>query len=197
MHTVALITWRFLLVAAVCASAYLALPGQTHACSCVERESVAEALANSDKVFAGRVISITDMPSYRLAVQFEATTIWKGPVSRLISVEEPPTNNSCHYGLRAGAEYLVYSRDGQVHYCTRTKVLSEAQADLDELGQGQALVSAESGGASEEAQTPPPGESDEPVEPDTAGGCGASVVRDGAWLGLAVGLTLVATRRRR
>ena len=70
-----------------------------------------------------------------------------------------PTGGSCGYTFVEGEEYIVYASDS--HYgddsytasiCSRTALLSAAQADLDALGEGGAPQAGTKGPAPEDTQ---------------------------------------------
>ena len=147
---------------------FLANPAQVHACKCAEPGSACEELDESSAVFAGRVVSVRhsydpDATSYssqdHTTVGFEVSTVWKGTVHAEMYVTTPPTHGSCGVPFVEGEEYIVYGRDSAyaddgytVHICSRTALLSEAQADLDTLGAGDAPLEGTNGSSPEQSQ---------------------------------------------
>jgi hypothetical protein len=129
-------------------------------------------------VFSGEVIDVEKgLPSS--SVTLRVSEMWKGKQRETVEVSTPRGGIACGYPFKEGQEYLVYAywrpqgsppRPGlKVDTCTQTKLLSEADANLRVLGNGQ-----RPGGA-------------EPL-PDTSGGV--------AGLGV-VGLAAVVRRRPR
>ena len=147
--------------------------GQAYACSCAEPGSPIEALETSAAVFVGRVVSIEGAfdpdeapysPEDRTTVGFEVDGVWKGVVHERMYVTTRPDGASCGFAFAEGEEYVVYAHDSAevdggygVYRCSRTALLSQAQADIDALGEGDAPRSGTGG--------PVPGQS-----PDTAVG---------------------------
>ena len=145
--------------------------GRAHACSCVQPGSPSEELEKFDAVFVGRVISVHH--SYdpagrsvtrddRSTIGFEVSTVWKGEIHESTTITTPPTGGSCGYRFVEGESYVVYAYDrpyGDGGYsagiCSRTALLAQAQADIDELGDGQAPLAGASGPSAED----PAGES--------------------------------------
>ena len=170
---------RVLLVAlALSVVWFLGYAGEAHACSCVQPGSPSEELNKFDAVFAGRVVSVhhsygrdgkSVTPDDRSTIEFEVSTVWKGEIHATTTITTPPTGGSCGYRFVEGESYVVYaydSRYGDGGYtagiCSRTAPLAEAQADVDELGEGQAPLAGTSG--------PPP------EEPPDAAPAGAWVI---------------------
>jgi hypothetical protein len=153
------------------------LPDCAHACTCATGGSFREAAmgANSSAVFAGEVIDLEKSLSSSSAT-LRVSEVWKGRERETVELSTPQVlpGVGCGYPFKEGREYLVYAYWGphgspprpglKTDTCTQTKLLSEADANLRVLGEGQSL-----GGA--------------PL-PDTSGGV--------AGLLGAVGLTAVA-----
>ena len=128
--------------------------GQVYACKCAEPGPPIEELGKFDAVFVGKVFLVqhtydpnakTVTQEDRSTIGFEVSTVWKGVVHEVMYITTPPTGGSCGYTFVEGEEYIVYASDS--HYgddsytasiCSRTALLSEAQADLDALGEGEA-----------------------------------------------------------
>ena len=142
---------------------FLGSAGQAYACSCVVPGSPTEELEKFDAVFAGRVFLVqhsydpnaaSATPEDRSTVGINVSTVWKGTVHEVMYITTPPTGGSCGYTFVAGEEYIVYASDS--HYgddsytasiCSRTALLSEAQADIDALGEGEAPLAGTKGPA--------------------------------------------------
>lgn len=148
---------------------FLASVEQANACKCAEPGSPTEELEKFDAVFSGRVFLVLHSydpaaksvtPEDRSTIGFAVSTVWKGTVHETMYVTTPPTGGSCGYTFVEGEEYIVYASDS--HYgddsytasiCSRTALLSEAQADLDALGEGEAPQSGTKGPAPEDTQS--------------------------------------------
>ena len=177
---------------------FFANTGQSLACSCVRPGSPSEELAQSSSVFAGRAVSVREFhdPSTTTisstdptTVEFEVNTVWKGTSYETMYLTTARSGASCGFTFVEGEEYIVYSRDGSsVSLCSRSALLENAEADLDELGHGR---TPQSGSV---ASTPEP--------PTTSSGSCAfsndfgSATADATWLGIMVGLVWFGVRRR-
>ena len=139
---------RLVLILSLSLLWFFANTGQSLACSCVRPGSPSEELAQSSSVFAGRAVSVREFhdPSTTTisstdptTVEFEVTTVWKGPSYEAMYLTTARFGASCGFTFVEGEEYMVYSRDGStVSLCSRTSLLENAEADLNELGQGRA-----------------------------------------------------------
>ena len=191
--------FRLVLILSLSLLWFFANTGQILACSCVRPGSPSEESAQSSSVFAGRVVSVREFhdPSTTTisstdptTVKFEATTIWKGPSYETMYLTTERSEASCGFTFVEGEEYIVYSRDGStVSLCSRTALLENAEADLDELGQGRAPQTGTIAPVPEQDTTP------------SGGGCSlssrtGSASADAAWLGIMAGLVWFGVRRR-
>ena len=142
VHTV-----RLAAAALIAAFCFFLIAAEVHACSCGDMPSPAVALGQSAKVFSGKVVHISDDGGTRrepallsgyISVEFEVYAVWKGPAYATMFVETAWWSGSCGVEFYLGQEWLVYSYDGvTAHPCGRTRPLELAQADIDELGEGQ------------------------------------------------------------
>ena len=116
------------------------LPDCASACSCVPPPPPERELDRSSAVFSGEVIDIEKGPQVS-NVTFRVSKVWKGPERETLEVSTAREGTSCDYHFSEGQEYLVYAwgRKMEVGSCGRTKLLSEASADLEALGNGEAL----------------------------------------------------------
>lgn len=123
------------------------------ACDCDESKSLDERFSEASAVFLGRVtrmhfenwpfdVDSADVPPDEpLTVEFSVHKVWKGKVPqtmRLTTVRSA----GCGYSFDNHVDYVVYA-DGEqgaleVRACSHTKPESEAQEDLDALGEGYA-----------------------------------------------------------
>ena len=170
----------------------------SYACSCVPAGSPSEALAKSDSVFRGVVLSITTVEREDgiwgsddpVAVEISVSEVWKGSTSRTRTLETVRSEVSCGFEFELGAEYMVYTHDdSSVSLCSRTHSVAmgfhDDYNDMEELGQGQAPTDA----------IPAP---TAVVNPPPTGGCArASSGADVWWAALAVGVVWVGRRGTR
>ena len=142
--------------------------GLVHACKCVEPGSPSEEMEKFVAVFAGRVVSIEHSfdpnaaavgPGDRTTVGLEVSTVWKGTVHEDMYVTTPPTGGSCGFAFTEGEEYILYAHDSAyddggytVSICSRTALLSHAQADIEAFGDGDAPLAGAGGPQPEQAQ---------------------------------------------
>ncbi len=126
---------------------FLLFVGDVDACSCGETPSPTEALAQSAKVFSGKVVHVSGgdgtlrepaLLSGYVLVEFEVYAVWKGQAYATMFIETAWWSGSCGVEFYVGQEWLVYSYDGETAVpCSRTRRLSLAQSDIDALGEGQ------------------------------------------------------------
>ncbi len=117
-------------------------------------------------------------------VEFAVNKVWKGPLRYTTSFTTARSEASCGFTFVEGKEYIVYSRDGKtVSLCSRTTLITDAQEDLDALGEGNP--------PHDKASNPQDGAS-------SSGGCGMAPAAspDLAMLGLAAGLIWAGLRKR-
>ena len=142
--------------------------GQAYACKCAQPGPPSEEMEKFVAVFAGRVVSIehsfdpgaaTVTPDDRTTVGLEVSTVWKGAVHQDMYVTTPPTGGSCGFTFTEGEEYILYAHDSAyddggytVSICSRTALLSQAQADIEAFGDGDAPRSGSAGPKPEETQ---------------------------------------------
>jgi hypothetical protein len=139
------------------------LPDCASACSCAAlpgtpQERASEALSGSTTVFSGEVVELEKPPpdttmvegtmltvmgggGRKATVTLRASEVWKGPRQQTVTITtEADSSMGCGYPFEEGREYLVYAtgEDPSVSLCSETKPLSEADADLGALGDGEA-----------------------------------------------------------
>ena len=147
---------------------FLGSAGQAYACKCAQPGPPSEEMEKFVAVFAGRVVSIehsfdpgaaTVTPDDRTTVGLEVSTVWKGAVHQDMYVTTPPTGGSCGFTFTEGEEYILYAHDSAyddggytVSICSRTALLSQAQADIEAFGDGDAPRSGSAGPKPEETQ---------------------------------------------
>ena len=175
--------------------------GEVRACSCGDTPSPTEALAQSAKVFSGKVVHVSGgdgtlrepaLLSDYVTVEFEVYAVWKGHGYATMFIETAWWSGSCGVEFYVGQEWLVYSYDGETAVpCSRTRLLELAQADLDALGEGQVPAAGtsepyrQSGLQIERTRTTPDG-------PDAATSAESPLQEFiPAWLGFAVLLVVV------
>ncbi len=138
------------------------LPDCAFACSCAAlpgtpQERAREALSGSTAVFSGEVVELEKPPpdtamvegtmltvmgqaGNKATVTLQASEVWKGTQQQTVTITtEADSGIGCGYPFEEGREYLVYAtgREPSVSLCSETKPLSEADADLEALGEGQ------------------------------------------------------------
>ena len=116
------------------------LPDCAFACSCASSPPPEGALEESSAVFSGEVIDIEKGPQVS-SVTFRVSKVWKGNHQETRTVSTASYGAACGYPFKEGQEYLVYAwgKKMEVNLCGRTAPLSEASADLQALGNGEAL----------------------------------------------------------
>lgn len=123
-------------------------PAETSACSCAELPTVAEELEQSEAVFSGKVIEITEKKAkgyMTKSVLFEVTNTWKGLEQSQVIITTGLGGGDCGFRFIEGQEYLVYANESDMYgekslttiMCDRTNTLSALQEDLEFLGAGE------------------------------------------------------------
>jgi hypothetical protein len=130
---------------------YLLVTSNAHACACLPKPSVKQALKQSTAVFSGRVNSIQKNPGAGnpcgcldccLKVEFQVERIWKGSNGRVIVVTTGTGDTDCGFYFEIGESYLVYALKGShtllsTDTCSRTKKLTSANGDIKRLKKPQ------------------------------------------------------------
>lgn len=121
----------------------------SYACSCAQPGAPMDELAISDYVFSGKVKAIIDpnkgsmvkSSADLLEVQFEVMDTWKGVNETEVIVFTERDSASCGFNFNINEDYLVYAQNNngekKVSLCSRTAQLTNASADLTELGVGE------------------------------------------------------------
>ncbi|MEP6742682.1 MAG: hypothetical protein ABJB61_09300 [bacterium] len=132
------------------------------ACDCVGPRGKA-ALANAKVAFSGKVIKIKYLdnpeqkdPEPRIIVTFRVYRVWKGVLRKTIVLNTVFNKWTCNgYWFKEGEEYLVFARANEaatakmfrkekntlgVWTCGGTFPLTDAQADVNDLGAGKAPI---------------------------------------------------------
>ncbi len=116
----------------------LAINANAYACSCAPPPPPQKALADSAAVFVGTVESIECEEGTKTVV-LVVETAWKGVADgkgKLI-VRTSSSGAACGFGFRERESYLVYAgRDDaglSTNLCTRTRHLTQAAGDIEEL----------------------------------------------------------------
>jgi hypothetical protein len=127
----------FSLIAFLLATVLTTSPTVSHACKCVEPQTVKKELESSEAVFSGKIIDIRTEKNNRNII-FEVEETWKGVSQTQIILKDEWS--SCSLDFFEGESYLVYAYDFQgeliTNICDRTKDLSGAGEDLATLGKG-------------------------------------------------------------
>ncbi|WP_420128697.1 hypothetical protein [Longimicrobium sp.] len=131
---------------ALLGSLWITPPCEAAFCKCAAPADVPAAVAASDAVFTGRVLSVRDTtiavgehawPVRRVTLR--ADRAWKGVESRLVVVLTGMGGGDCGFAFRRGESYLVYAHENggvlRAGMCGRTAAVSQARADVHELGQ--------------------------------------------------------------
>lgn len=124
-------------------------PSIISACSCAELPSVEEELKQSQAVFSGKVVNVSEKQSIKgqvtKSVLFKVTNTWKGVKQSQIIITTGLGGGDCGFDFKEGHEYLVYANESTMYgakslvtiICNRTNELSSLQEDLKILGEGQ------------------------------------------------------------
>ncbi|SFX05347.1 hypothetical protein SAMN04487866_101343 [Thermoactinomyces sp. DSM 45891] len=109
---------------------------EVQACSCVPSGDPIKEADKSSAVFVGKVVKLERDTNQHIAI-LHVSKRWKGDLDPELIVYTALSEASCGFEFEMGKEYLVYATKENGHLtttiCSRTKLLSEAQADLDAL----------------------------------------------------------------
>ncbi|MEJ7849250.1 MAG: hypothetical protein WKF92_14300 [Pyrinomonadaceae bacterium] len=132
----------------------LFIPRIAVACSCdlpqlgkTEKQLIKLERKKSQAVFVGEVTEIiapktaSGEEAWTAEVRFKVLQTWKGVTTETVSVFTANRCCICGYKFAVGERYLVYAyssdEDWATSFCTRTKILSEADEDLKVLGKNK------------------------------------------------------------
>ena len=130
-----------LIMAAVCLFLLLDTR-ESYACVCRPPGSPTAEMTRSDSVFRGRVVTVypatikySPLEVFPTEIyEFRVMAVWKGPLYETVYRDIVAAGSTCARWFSLGSEYLVY---GSGALCTRTRLISEAQEDLAEIGEGR------------------------------------------------------------
>jgi hypothetical protein len=124
---------------------------EARACTCelpfgnlTLKQQVKKAKKQSQAVFVGEVIQIIQKPeSYGVSVKFRVGNVWKGKLSKEVTIFTGLGGGDCGYRFEVGESYLVYASGSNEHLstniCQRTAPRS-ANGDMKLLGKGKLPV---------------------------------------------------------
>jgi hypothetical protein len=129
-------------------------PQRVQACKCAPPLAVSDALHAAAAVFEGRVTKLTPLGTTDLVVELSVVRTWKDADTEHILLRTRQDGAACGFEFVPNESYLVYADEGpteanlpglQVLRCGRSKLVTEAEAELAELGMGVVPVSARGG----------------------------------------------------
>jgi len=110
------------------------------ACKCAEPPGASDALKAAAAVFEGRVTKLTPLNELELLVELDVVRTWKDAGSEQITLRTRKDSAACGYPFVVDESFLVYATETpaglQALHCGRTKSMTEADADIAELGMG-------------------------------------------------------------
>ena len=135
---------RALLSGLIVGCVLTAAHGGAWACHCGVTPTPAEEFEQVDAVFKGFVVSITPVPGQPyLDAYVLVTGVWKGLIPTFCHVFTPDTEAGCRFPFESSTDYLIYAFKSTesccagvfTGSCNRTNRLSNAQEDLEYLGE--------------------------------------------------------------
>jgi len=117
------------------------------ACRCMPPGTPIESLDISTEVFSGRVIDIDRLNVRSGAVTevtFRVDTVWKGIITSSYAIKSMEGSSVCGFIFEKGKKYIVYAYSNTTNSCSRTRLLSDAAEDIEELGPGKEPLEPES-----------------------------------------------------
>jgi hypothetical protein len=135
---------RIALVASMVLAALLATTSPAVACDFEEPPPPQEALTEATAVFAGEVVAVEpvddDPGGQYIAVTVEVERAWKGVELSPVVVETHHDEATCGFPFEVGESYIVYAYSEGTPLTTalyhRTRLLEQADEDLQALGSG-------------------------------------------------------------
>ena len=116
------------------------------ACSCElppdkvsKSTQIKKAKKESSAVFTGKVLSVTKLDKFNLAVKMEVKTKWKGIKETEVTIFTGRGDGDCGFSFEVGETYLIYAykkNGGKLgtSMCQRTALLSHSQDEIKMLG---------------------------------------------------------------
>ncbi len=125
---------------------------EARACTCAlplsnltHKQQVKKAKNESSAVFVGKVMKVVRNPDeFGVSVKFQVDKIWKGKLSRDVTIFTGRGGGDCGYQFEVGGTYLVYATGVRerlsTSICLRTASWS-VDGDVKHLGKGRRPVS--------------------------------------------------------
>ena len=127
---------------------------EAYGCSCLMPEGprsklVGEARDAAHAVFSGKVVKITENPGAEkmqdqyIEVELRVTDVWKGTVSRNVTLRTGSNDGNCRFPFELNKTYLVYADNSTMYsqsemlstgICSRTSLITKGKADMRYLG---------------------------------------------------------------
>jgi hypothetical protein len=134
----------------------LSSPARAQACKCAPESPVGDALRSAAAVFEGRVSKLTPLGSTDLVVELSVVRSWKDADTEHILLRTRQDEAACGFPFVPDQSYLIYADADEapndaslpgleVLRCGRTKLITDADADLAVLGMGSVPVAAREG----------------------------------------------------
>ena len=102
-------------------------------------QQVKKAKKQSQAVFVGKVMQVRS-EGYGVSVKFRVENVWKGKLSREVTIFTGQGGGDCGYRFEVGESYLVYASGSHerlsTNICQRTAPRS-ADGDMKVLGKGK------------------------------------------------------------
>jgi len=120
------------------------VPSLVWSCSCKPPDPPKKSLATVDAVFVGKVVQVVEGKKDvfpRKTVVLVVSTVWKGKLTKELSLTTGIGGGDCGYRFEEGKSYLIYAygdvkKGMSTNICTRTRPLERAAMDLRALGKG-------------------------------------------------------------
>jgi len=131
------------------------------ACKCAQL-TPAQAKEEATAVFEGHVVEVSELPGppAQRQVRLKVVRAWKGVTAEELVIRTPAESAACGVELAKDQSYLVYATQQddtlRAHSCSRTKLLAEADEDLQVLGMGATPVDPNGGLKPIEKPSAPP-----------------------------------------
>lgn len=108
------------------------------------KQQVMKAQKQSQAVFVGKVVQVVQNPeAYGVSVNFLVERVWKGKLSREVTILTGQGGGDCGYRFEVGESYLVYASGSNeslsTNICHRTAPRSE-DGDMKILGKGKRAI---------------------------------------------------------
>ncbi len=129
---------RFIFSISFCAVVFIFSTVEAFGCTCMHlSRPIENEFKGRDAIFSGKVIRTVKTSQNNRQVTIRVENSWKGKVSKTVTISTSAFSSMCGYTFAKGKRYLIYAygerNDLSTNICSRTKLLSDAEEDIEIL----------------------------------------------------------------